>query len=60
MRFRILLTLTLVIEAIKRLKDFGASIFCKDQIATVLIENFVNFLYRLNDIHPYSTIVFKI
>ena len=53
-----LLTLTLVIEAIKVLKDSGASLICKDQTATVLIENFVDFLYRMKDRLPYSTIGF--
>ena len=47
-----------MIEAIKTLADSGISIFCKNQTTTVLIENFVDFLYRLKDRHPYSTFVF--
>ena len=57
MRSCLLLTLTLVIEAIKVL-DSGTSPFYKDQTATVLIETFVDFLYRLKDRYPYSTIGF--
>ena len=43
-----------MIEAIKMLEDSGASLFCKDRTATVLIENFVDFLYRLKDRLPGS------
>ena len=59
MRSCIPLTLTLVIQAVKVVADSGTSIFCRDQTATVLIETFVDFLYRLKDRYPYSTIVLK-
>ena len=60
MRSCILLTLALVIQAIKVLADPGNSLFYKMPAATELIEIFVDFLYRLKDRHPYSTFVFKI
>ena len=44
-----------MIQAIKVLADSGTSLFCKMPAATVLIEIFVDFLYRLKDRHPYSS-----
>ena len=49
-----------MIETIKVLADSGTILFCKDQTPTVLIETLVDFLYRLKDRHPYSTIVFNL
>ena len=54
MRSFILLNLTLVIEAIKVFTNSRAFNFCKDQTATMMIEIFVDFLYRLKDRLPYS------
>ena len=47
-----------MIETIKALADSGSSLFCKIPRATMLIESFVDYLYRFKDRHPYSTFIF--
>ena len=54
MIYCILLTLNIVIEAIKVLSGSGTFLFYERQAATVIIKLLVDFLYILKDKHPYS------